>query len=306
MAKCLVTGGAGFIGSNLVDALIERGDEVVIIDDLSTGKREYVNERAKFYEVDINSDQVADIFNNEKIDCVFHLAAQIDVRKSVTDPMFDNYVNAQGSFNIFKKAAEAGVKKVIFVTTGGALYGDCIAPATEENLVRPNAPYGIHKYAAEGYLEVFRETHGLKSCILRLANVYGPRQYKGGECGVVGIFTFNHANKEKSYLFGDGSKTRDYVFVDDVVRAIVSVFDNAIEGVYNIGTGRETSILEIIAAIKKTTGEEFDYEQKDDRPGEVQRSVLSYAKAKRDMSWEPQVDLEAGIKKTFDWLNKKV
>lgn len=296
MSKSLVTGGAGFIGSHLVDELIKRGDEVTIIDNLFSGKKEYINEKAKFFELDINAKEVEDIFKENNFDFVFHLAAQIDVNKSVLDPVLDNQINALGSLHIFRLAAEAKVKKVIFISTGGALYGDCVAPATEENLVQPNSPYAIHKFAAERYLEMFRETHGLKSSVLRLANVYGPRQYKGGECGVVGIFTNNYLSKEKSYLYGDGTKTRDYVYVFDVVRAIVLASESQEESVFNVSSGKETSVGEIIHTIEKITNSVFDYEKKPDKLGEVQRSVLSYNRAQEYLGWQPTVDLDTGIR----------
>ena len=302
MAKCLVTGGAGFIGSNLVDELIRKGDEVVIIDDLSNGKLEYINGKAKFYKLDVNAKKVAEIFKEEKFDYVFHLAAQIDLRKSVEDPYADNQTNVLGSLHIFQLAAEAKIKKVIFISTGGALYGDCAKPATEETPIKLIAPYAIHKYTAEKYLDFFNETRNLKSVVLRLANVYGPRQYKGGECGVIGVYTYNVAHQERSHLFGDGSKTRDFVFVDDIVRAIIAAADNEVEGVFNIGSGKEISIVEVIAAIEKVTNKKLDYIQAENKLGEVNRSVLSYEKAKKELGWEPIVNLGDGIKKTLEWL----
>ena len=305
MHKILVAGGAGFIGSHLVDKLIDLGDEVVVIDNLYSGKKEYINPQAKFYEVDIRSKEISDIFAAEKFDYVFQLAAQIEVPRSVKEPEFDNHVNAMGSLNVFKNSAETGVKKVIFMSTGGALYGDCTSPATEETLIRPTSPYAIHKYAAERYLRVLNEEEGLEYAVLRPANVYGPRQYKGGECGVIGVFTSNALKDEASILYGDGSKTRDYVFVDDLINACLAVIKEKVKGVYNIGREIEISNFEIIKAIEKVTGKKFNFSFAPDKAGEVKRSVLNYTKVKNDIGWEPTVDLETGIRRTLDWLKQQ-
>ncbi len=305
MSKILVTGGAGFIGSNLVDELIKRGHRVSVIDNLSTGKKEYLNAKAKFYRTDICSPAVAGIFKREKFDYVFHLAAQIDVRQSVADPEFDNKVNALGSYRVFKNSGLNKVKKVIFISTGGALYGDCLKPATEETLIQPVSPYAIHKYAAERYLELCRELYGLNYTVLRLANVYGPRQYSGGECGVIGVFTYNLTRGKPSTLWGDGSKTRDFVYVLDVVGACLKAMAPKHQGVFNIGNGKEISLNQIISAIKKTAGKKFVYKTEPDRPGEVQRSVLNSRKAKKVLGWRAEVKLEQGIKKTIAWSMKQ-
>ena len=302
--KILVTGGAGFIGSNLVDALIEKGDDVVIVDNLVTGKREYLNPKAKFYEVDICAPEIEKIFKEGKFDFVFHLAAQIDVRKSVEDPIFDNKVNALGSLNIFNLSAKIGVKKVIFTSTGGALYGDVQKPAKENDIIFPLSPYAIHKYSAERYLEFLREAKGLNYIVLRIANVYGPRQYKGGECGVIGIFTGNAANNIQSIVNGDGSKIRDYVYVDDVIESCILAKDYNGSGIFNIGTAEETSVLDIIKTIEKVMEKKIDYKYGQDKIGEVKRSVLNYEKAKKFLDWRPKVYLKEGIKRTLDWLGK--
>lgn len=306
MNKCLVTGGAGFIGSSLVDELISRNYEVVVVDNLSTGKKEYLNSRAKFYKVDICSPAIDKIFKSEKFDYVFHLAAQIDVSRSVANPEFDNKVNAMGSYRIFKNSGLNKVKKVIFISTGGALYGNCAKPATEQSLIQPVSPYAIHKYAAERYLELFGELYGLNHIVLRLANVYGPRQYKGGECGVIGIFTSNIINNQASVLYGDGSKTRDFVYVSDVVNACLKAISSKEEGVFNIGNGQEISMLQIIDSIKKVAGKKFIYKKEKDRAGEVQSSVLNSQKAKKILGWQSQVKLEEGVEKTIEWaINKE-
>ncbi len=300
--KVLVTGGAGFIGSNLVDALAERGDEVVVIDDLSSGKREYINPAAKFYHIDICSEKIPEIFAAEKFDIVFHLAAQIDVARSVKDPFFDNKVNAFGSLNIFLSCLKYGVKRIVFTSTGGALYGDVTAPAREEDPVVSSSLYAIHKHTAERYLEMKNRLYGQSYVILRLANVYGPRQYKGAETGVISIFTHNAAKGIPSILYGDGSKTRDYVFVDDVIRAIILAADSGHNDIFNIGSGRETSTMDIINKIERIVGGKFVFSAAADKPGEVLRSALDHGKAKRMLGWEPELDLETGIRKTLDWL----
>ncbi|MDO9399722.1 MAG: NAD-dependent epimerase/dehydratase family protein [bacterium] len=305
MSKILVTGGAGFIGSNLVDKLINQGNEVVVIDNLSTGKKENINPKVKFYNADICSLAIDEIFKNEKFDYVFHLAAQIDVRVSVANPEFDNKVNAIGSYNIFKNCGLNKIKKVVFISTGGALYGDCLKPASEKTLIQPVSPYAIHKYSAERYLELCYDLYNLDYVVLRLANVFGPRQYSGGECGVIGLFTYNIANNKSSTLYGDGSKTRDFVYVSDVVVACLKAITVKQRGVFNIGNGKEISILQIINVIKKIAGKKFIYKQEKNRIGEVQRSVLDSAKAKKILDWEPRVKLEQGLKNTIDWAMKK-
>ncbi len=303
--KILVTGGAGFIGSNLVDRLIDEGHDVVVIDNLSTGKREYINSKAKFFEADVcDAEKMQEIFEKEKFDYVFHLAAQIDVIKSVEDPMFDNKVNAVGSYNIFKASADTKVKKVIFVSTGGAIYGSVDGPATEDTLIKPMSPYAIHKFAAEKYLEMFHNIHGLDYTVLRLANIYGPRQYRGGECGVITIFLHNFLNGKQSVVYGDGKQTRDYVYVGDVINACLGAMKGGYNGTLNIGLGKEVSVLDIISDIEKATGEKFDYDFAPERPGEVLRSVLDARKAKEILNWKPEFSLEEGIKKTIAWTKE--
>lgn len=304
MAKILVTGGAGFIGSNLVDELVKRGHGVVVIDNLSTGKKNYLNSSAKFYQVDICSDKIGKIFKDENFDYVFHLAAQIDVRKSVDDPVFDNKINALGSLKIFEQCQAGVVKKVIFVSTGGGLYGDTEVPATEENLIEPLSPYAIHKYTAERYLELQRVLHDLDYVILRPANVYGPRQYRGGEGAVIGVFTNNVVNQKSSIVYGDGTKTRDFLYVEDAVKAFIKALESKHYGVFNIGTGRETSINQLIETIEKVTGTEFIYNRAEDKPGEVWCSVLNCQKAEKLLNWRSTTELDIGIEKTLAWLRK--
>jgi len=304
MSKYLVTGGAGFIGSNLVDELINQGNEVVVMDNLSTGKKENLNSKAKFYKIDIRASTVDKIFKHENFDYVFHLAAQIDVRASIAFPEFDNKVNAMGSYNIFKNSGLNKVKKVIFISTGGALYGDCLKPAKEQTLIQPISPYAIHKYSAERYLELCYDLYNLDYVVLRLANVYGPRQYSGGECGVIGIFIHNIINNKPIALYGDGAQTRDFVYVSDVVSACLKAMAVKDRGVFNIGNGKEISILKIIDAIKKAVCKKFICEKKKARVGEARRSVLNSFKAKKTLNWKPRISLVQGIKNTIDWAKK--
>jgi len=302
LAKCLVTGGAGFIGSNLVDELIKRKYEVVVVDNLSTGKVEYVDPQAKFYKVDINSEKIADIFAREKFDFVFHLAAQIDVRKSVENPAEDNKINVLGGLNVLENCRKHNVKKLLFVSTGGAIYGDTEQiPTKESHEEMPLSPYGIHKLTFEKYLNYYYKVYGINYTALRLANVYGPRQFKGGEAGVVAIFVDNAVAGKKSTIFGDGTKTRDFVYVGDVVEAAISALHTDFIGKINIGTGKETSILEVTRAIEEAVGKPIDKEYLDDKPGEQRRSSLDNSRAREILGWEPRVNLKEGIKKTIEW-----
>ncbi|MFA4941477.1 MAG: NAD-dependent epimerase/dehydratase family protein [Patescibacteria group bacterium] len=305
MAKYLVTGGAGFIGSNLVDELIRRGHRVVIIDDLSTGKKEYLNSKAKFYQVDICSLKIEKIFKTEKPDFVFHLAAQMDVRRSVADPVFDNKINIVGSLNIFSNSLKQKVKKVIFISTGGAMYGDVSRPALETDLPKPDSPYAIHKLAAEEHLQMFNKLYGLDYTILRLANVYGPRQYKGGEGAVVAVFTYNILHNKKSFIYGTGKQTRDFVYVGDVVDACLKAVEKKSQGFFNISSKKEISVLSLIKEIEKAVGKKIQSEKKPARGGEVKRSVLDNSRAKKFLSWNPNVSLDVGIKKTLEWVKNK-
>lgn len=302
MAKCLVTGGAGFIGSNLVDDLIGGGHDIVIIDDLSTGKREYINENVKFYELDICSEEISKIFEEEKFDYVFHLAAQIDVRISVSDPKLDNKINVLGGLNILENSNKNKVKKIIFASTGGAVYGDAEEiPTTENYPANPISPYGIHKLTFEKYLNYYYKVYGQEYIALRFANIYGPRQFKGGEAGVVSIFVDNAVNDRKSIINGDGKQTRDYVYVGDVVKSFLAAMNADFIGTVNIGTGKETDILEIVKAIELALGHEIEKEHIDAKAGEQQRSCLNNNLAKKVLGWSQEVELKEGIKKTIKW-----
>ncbi len=301
MSKILVTGGAGFIGSTLVDKLINEGHELAVLDSLVSGKKDYINSQAKFYEVDICTPEVAEVFATFQPEIVYHLAAQIDVRLSVSDPVFDNKVNAAGSLNILENCRLNKVQKIIFVSTGGAIYGEAEEiPTTEKAPTYPLSPYGIHKLTTEKYCNFYGEVYGLDYTILRFANVYGPRQYKGGEAGVVSIF-IEHAISGKSCVInGDGLQTRDYVYVDDVVEALSKAKEVTYHGEINIGCAKEITVLDIVSAIKDT-GINFAPEHVPAKPGEQRRSCLSYDLAKKILGWEPKIDIKEGVSRTLDW-----
>jgi len=300
--KILVSGGAGFIGSNLVDSLIELGYEVLIIDSLVSGKKEYINPKAKFYQIDILSNELEDIFIQEKPDYVFHLAAQIEVSKSMKDPLKDAEINLKGGFNILENCRKYLVKKIIFSSTGGAIYGESkIIPTPESYPTNPLSFYGIHKLSFEKYLKCYNNEYGLDYGILRFSNVYGPRQFKGGEAGVIAIFIDNAVNNNSSIQYGDGSQTRDFVYVDDVVRALISCLKNDCRQEINISHGQEYSLKEIEKSIEKALGREIDIIEKEAKPGEQKRSCLDNSLAKKVLNWEPEIGLEEGIKRTINW-----
>lgn len=307
MSKILVTGGAGFIGSTLVDRLISEGHELVVLDNLVSGKKEYLNPQAKFYEADICSPDVAQIFATEKPEIVYHLAAQIDVRLSVSDPVFDNHVNAVGSLNILENCRLYGVKKFIFSSTGGAIYGEAEEiPTAETAPTYPLSPYGIHKLTTEKYLKFYQTVYGLDYTILRFANVYGPRQYKGGEAGVIAIFIDHAAHGHECFINGDGLQTRDYVYIDDVVTALSKAKEINYQGEINIGRAQEITVLDIVSAISNSLGREFTPQFAPAKPGEQRRSCLSYDLAKKILNWEPKIDLSEGVKRTLDWTKSLI
>jgi UDP-glucose 4-epimerase len=308
--KAVVTGGAGFIGSNLVDALLERGDEVVIVDNLTTGKRENVEQAlasgARLVESDIRDGQaLRDLFEEVRPDVVFHFAAQIDVRKSVADTPLDAMINVVGTINVLE-AALAVDARVVNSSTGGAIYGEGrIIPAPEDHPAEPEAPYGQSKFAAEGYLELYRRLHGLSTVSLRYGNVYGPRQDPLGEAGVIAIFCGKLIDGTKPKVFGDGKQTRDYVFVGDVVAANLAAGDSQATGSFNIGTGKQTSVLDLIEALRKHADGEFEPEMAPERPGEVQHIALDYTRAREELGYEPKVGLEEGLEITLESVRKR-
>jgi UDP-glucose 4-epimerase len=303
--KAVVTGGAGFIGSNIVDALIERGDEVVIVDNLSTGKRENVEQAlaggARLVEADIRDrEALTDIFEEMKPDVVFHLAAQIDVRKSVADTPLDATINIVGTINVLEAALTVGAR-VVNSSTGGAIYGEGkIIPAPEDHPAEPEAPYGQSKFAAEGYLELYRRLHDLSTISLRYGNVYGPRQDPLGEAGVIAIFCGKLIDGGKPMVFGDGKQTRDYVYVGDVVAANLAAAESEKTGPFNIGTGRQTSVLDLVDALHELADSDFQPDMAPERPGEVQHIALDYTRAREELGYEPKVGLSDGLKLTLE------
>jgi UDP-glucose 4-epimerase len=302
--KAVVTGGAGFIGSNLVDALLERGDEVVIVDNLTTGKRNNVEQAlangARLVEADIRDGQaLRDLFEEVRPDVVFHFAAQIDVRKSVADTPLDAMVNVVGTINVLEAALTVGAR-VVNSSTGGAIYGEGkVIPAPEDHPAEPEAPYGQSKFAAEGYLELYRRLHGVSTVSLRYGNVYGPRQDPLGEAGVIAIFCGKLIEGSKPKIFGSGEQTRDYVYVGDVVAANIAAAESQATGAFNIGTGRQTSVLDIVEALKTHADGEFEPEMAPERPGEVQHIALDYTRAREELGFEPKVGLEEGLEITL-------
>jgi UDP-glucose 4-epimerase len=299
---CVVTGGAGFIGSNLVDALVARGDRVTVIDSLVTGKRDNLAgavERGAVLEVvDVReARRVAAVLTAVRPEVVFHLAAQIDVRASVQDPAGDATTNVLGTIAVLEAARQVGVRRVVNTSTGGGLYGDAEKlPTPEDFPIRPLAPYGQSKYAAEGYCELYARLHGLSTVSLRYGNVYGPRQDVHGEAGVVAIFCGQIVEGQTPRVFGDGHQTRDWVDVADVVRANLIAADAAVIGPFNIGHGRETSVLDLLAALSQVTDRDIPEPTfEPERPGEVRRSCLDVSRARRELGWEAEVSLAQGL-----------
>jgi UDP-glucose 4-epimerase len=298
----LVTGGAGFIGSNIVDAYIEKGHNVIIADNLSTGRRQNINGKALFYEVDIRHDALEDIFRKEKIDIITHLAAQIDVRKSVTNPREDADINVLGGINVLSMAHKYGIKKIIYSSTGGAIYGEPrYLPCDENHPIRPMAGYGVSKHVLEHYIELYADLFKLDYTILRYANVYGPRQDPLGEAGVVAIFMGKMLQGETPVIFGNGKQTRDFVYVGDVVKANVLALTAGSGEIFNIATGVETSVLEIFAHLREIIAFKGEVIHEEERLGEVFRIYLDTKKAKDMLNWAPQITLHEGMKITVDY-----
>ena len=304
--KCLVTGGAGFIGSHLVDRLIKENHKLIVIDNLSTGKKENLNPKAKFYKIDICSYRISQIFKKEKPEVVFHYAAQIDVRKSVKDPVEDAKINILGTLNILENCKKYNIRKVIFASTGGAIYGDAdIVPTPETYPELPLSPYGIAKLTIEKHLSYYYKVFGLPYVSLRLANVYGPRQNSKGEAGVVAIFCDKMLSKKQPIINGDGKQTRDFVFVDDVVEANISALKKDKVGIFNIGTARETDVNTLFKKLRELTDSKCAKIHGPTLPGEQKRSCLDYSEAKRELGWQPKYSLDKGLKKTVEWFRNK-
>ncbi|MGA2297164.1 MAG: NAD-dependent epimerase/dehydratase family protein [FCB group bacterium] len=305
--KILVTGGAGFIASHVVDAYLNAGNEVFIIDNFSTGKRENLNPKAKLIEMDITDEKVKDIFKKEKFDLLNHHAAQMDVRFSVNNPIFDARTNIIGGINLYESAKATGVKKVIFSSTGGAIYGEQdYFPADEEHPLRPCSPYGIAKLSNEKYLFYYKEVYGIDYVCLRYANVYGPRQNPHGEAGVVAIFTNKMLSGEQPVINGDGLNTRDYVFVADVVRANLLALENNVSGIYNVATSIENDVNYIFRKLKQFTNSDCKEIHGEAKSGEQRRSVCSYKKISESHGWKPTVSFDDGLEKTVEFFRNKI
>ncbi len=301
--KILVTGGAGFIGSHLVDDLIERGDEVVVVDNLSTGRRENVNPQTKLYELSIGDLGLADIFERERPDIISHHAAQIDLRRSVNEPLFDAQENILGSLNVIVNSVRYGVNIFIYASSGGAVYGEPqYLPVDENHQINPTSQYGVSKHTVEHYLHSYALQYGLNYVVLRYPNVYGPRQNTLGEAGVVAIFARQMLGGERPTIFGSGGKTRDYTHVSDVVSANLLAMEQGKNVICNIGTGVETSDQEIFDALAEALGYDGSPLYTSVRPGEIQRICLDWSKAERELGWRPQLSLKEGIAKTVAYF----
>jgi UDP-glucose 4-epimerase len=293
--RTVVTGGAGFIGSNLVDVLIERGDEVVVVDNFASGKREHLNPDATLLEHDIREPYEADA------EVVFHLAAQADVQTSMKRPAYDAAVNVVGTANVLLAAGDA---QVIFASSGGAGYGECPVPAGEDAPFLPMSPYGIAKKCGEEYLLGWNRIHGTSHVPLRFANVYGPRQDAGLEGGVVAIFLERLADGRATTIFGDGGQSRDFVYVDDVIQAMLTAVGRA-GGPYNVGTGEAMTIAELHDAATQTAGVEAEPRFENARLGDVRRSVLDVSRIERELGWRPRVSLDDGLRRTWAWMQDR-
>jgi UDP-glucose 4-epimerase len=298
----LVTGGAGFIGSHLVDACVARGHRVTVVDNLSTGRRALVNPAARLHEVDIRHPDLTDVFLAERPDVLIHHAAQAEVRRSMADPAFDAEVNVLGSINLLECCRRAGVRRVIYASSGGAAYGDTdVLPTPEEHPTRPASPYGITKRVVEDYLACWQALHGIAGLCLRYANVYGPRQSPHGEAGVVAIFCHRLLRGEPVTINGDGEQTRDYVFVGDVAEANLRALERPeATGVVNIGTGVQTSVVEIFERLRAAGGLAGEARHGPAKPGEQRRSALDASRARRLLGWSPRVSLDQGLRLTVE------
>jgi UDP-glucose 4-epimerase len=306
--RILVTGGAGFIGSHTVDALVAAGGyQVSILDNLSAGKREQINPQASFNQADLcDSAAVKAVIDRERPEIIVHLAAQMDVRRSVADPSFDAQVNLVGFLNLMEAAREQGFRRVIFASTGGAIYGEQeVFPCDEEHPRRPVSPYGVAKYSTEAYLFFYKVQYGVDYVALRYANVYGPRQDPHGEAGVVAIFCGRILEGQPCTIYGDGGQTRDYVYVGDVVRANLAAVSSQVSGAFNVGTGIETDVNQLYQALAEAAGTTAAPIHGPARAGEQRRSVISAARAARELTWKPQVALGDGLARTYTFFKER-
>ena len=303
--KVLVTGGAGFIGSHVADRLAADGHDVVILDDLSTGHVEHLPPNARFYQMDLHSPWIDELFRIERPEAVVHEAAQASVRRSVEDPVFDAGVNVLGTAALLQASVHHGVRRFLFASTGGALYGDAdVTPTPEDYPTLPVSPYGASKLAAEVYLRTFHAMNGLSYAALRYANVYGPRQDPHGEAGVVGIFTRRLLSGEKARINGDGKQTRDVVYVGDVAEANARALVSDAVGSFNVGTGVETDISTIFQMLKRLTNSNQPEEHGPPLPGEQRRSVVDARKIEKALGWKPKTSLQAGLDATVRYFRE--
>ena len=301
-----ITGGAGFIGSHLADAFLSRGDRVLVIDDLSGGRRENVPHGAELHVLDIRSKEAAALVREAGVDVLVHHAAQMDVRRSVEDPVFDAGVNVLGSLNLAEAARHGGVRQILFASTGGAIYGEQdFFPATEDHPARPLSPYGVSKLAFERYLYFYHVTYGLDVACMRYANVYGERQNPHGEAGVVAIFLDRLLAGQAPTINGDGLQTRDYVHVSDVVRANLAVVGRPGFNVYNVGTGVETTVVELYDELARAVGSPLKARHGPGKPGEQRRSVIDASRLRRDLGVPPPLSLAEGLERTASWFREK-
>ena len=304
--KILVTGGAGFIGSHLVDRLVQEGHQVSVIDNLSTGKRKNVNKKARLYKMDIQSSRVDRVFKNERPIILVHLAAQMNVRLSTEDPTFDASVNILGTINLLEHAMRHGVRKVTFSSSGGAAYGEQdVFPAPETHRTDPLSPYGISKLAGEKYLAYYAFVSGMRYVALRFGNVYGPRQDSEGEAGVIAIFTKQMLKGDQPIINGTGMQTRDFVYVEDVVDSIMATLPAEVQGIYNVGTGQETSVNDCYKILKDLTGSECKDLHGAAKKGEQLRSVLDVKKIRVEFGWDPHVSVPDGLARTVEFFKSQ-
>ncbi len=302
----LVTGGAGFIGSHVADALLEAGHEVHVLDDLSSGKRENISEDAVLHERDIRDAEVEAIFDQNRFDVLVHHAAQMDVRRSVADPSFDADVNLRGFLNLMEAGRKHGLRKVVFASTGGAIYGEPdYTPQDEKHPLRPLSPYGITKLATEKYLFFYEQEYGIPYVALRYGNIYGPRQNPHGEAGVIAIFIDRLLTDRQPVIYGDGEQTRDYVYVGDVVAANMAALEYDGSGIFNVGTGRETDVNTLFRLLRDEIAPEVPEHHEAGRPGEQRRSVLDFRKIESVLGWKPAVSIEAGLSETVSWFRER-
>jgi len=302
----MVTGGCGFIGGHLTDKVIEMGHSVCVVDNLSTGDIKNLNSKAHFYRMDIRDEKIRTVFEKEQPETVFHLAAQINVRKSEEDPFLDIDVNIKGSVNVIKNFLTVEKrKKFIFASTGGVMYGDIdIFPTPETIEPFPLCPYGISKLTVEKYMVYFSAFYNLKFVALRYGNVYGPRQNAYAEAGVIAIFSTSILEGKTPMIFGDGEQTRDFVYIEDVIKANITMLESPVTGIFNVGTGKETSVNQIFEYIRKVSGKDVKKVHTDPRKGEIKRSCLCPDKIAQATGWKAKVPIEEGIKKTFTWFKE--